>query len=76
MKKIIKNRILKRKYIYLIKIFKIFLLLVYSIYIIKKINKRKRFKKIGIIGLAHSQNIGNNLLTFSNSTNYFLMLYN
>ena len=37
----------------------------YLIYLIKIIFNKKKLKKVGIIGLPHSQNIGNNLLKYA-----------
>ena len=70
MKNIIHNKILKKKRNYLIKSTKSLLIIVYIIYILINIKDRKKFKKIGIIGLPHSQNIGNNLLNMLYISNY------
>lgn len=46
-------------------LYKYIIVLIYLIYLIKIIYNKKKLKKIGIIGLPHSQNIGNNLLKYA-----------
>ena len=57
----------KKKQFYLInkKKFKSFIILIHLIYLIGNIKITKKFRKIGVIGLNHSQNVGNNLLKYA-----------
>ena len=60
-----KNIILIYKWKYLCNVMKSLLISLYFIYILIYFKNRKKYKRIGIIGLAHSQNIGNNLLKYA-----------
>jgi hypothetical protein len=46
-------------------LYKYIIVLIYLIYLIEIFFNKKKLKKIGIIGLPHSQNIGNNLLKYA-----------